>query len=190
MQAPTNPQLSDLERVAALPGEPRNVSAAGVTRTAQRIITLENDSPFDPSAGSRRRLVIVADNDRAARATLAAIRWFKTDAPRSIRDRWNVSAVMLSYASDATPAQQLEFPPAKGFFDHPEQPESRYLWRWVAYQAPDSCCRFEAETCSLAAVRPPVHWLRRWRVGRRWAPCRLSLDRRAKQRVPRFSSTR
>jgi unsaturated rhamnogalacturonyl hydrolase len=137
MQGPTNPQLSELERVAALAGEPRNVSAAGVTRTAQRIATLENDSPFDPSASSRRRLVVVADNDRAARATLAAIRWFKTDAPRSLRDKWNVSAVLLSSASDATPAQQLEFPPAKGFFDHPDQPESRYLWRWVTYQAPD-----------------------------------------------------
>ena len=28
-------------------------------------------------------------------------------------------------------------PPVDGFFDHPERPESRYVWRWVAYQAPD-----------------------------------------------------
>jgi rhamnogalacturonyl hydrolase YesR len=82
-------------------------------------------------------MVMVADNDRAARATLAAIRWFKTAAPRSVRDRWAISAVLLSHENDATPAQQLEFPPAKGFFDHPDQPESRYLWRWVTYQAPD-----------------------------------------------------
>ena len=79
----------------------------------------------------------MADNDRAAQATLAAIRWFKTAAPRSVRDRWAISAVLPSHATDATPAQRLEYPPAKGFFDHPEQPESRYLWRWVAYQAPD-----------------------------------------------------
>ena len=137
MQSSTSQQLSELERVAALAGEPRNLSAAGVTRTEQRIATIENDSPFDPSSNARRRLVVVADNDRAASATLAAIRWFKTDAPRGLRDSWNVSAVLLSSASDATPAQQLEFPPAKGFFDHPDQPESRYLWRWVAYQAPD-----------------------------------------------------
>ena len=130
-------QLSELERIAALAGEPRTVSAAGVTRTEQRIATIENDSPFDPSANARRRLVVVADNDRAASATLAAIRWFKTEAPRGLRDGWSISAVLLSSANDATPAQQLEFPPAKGFFDHPEQPESRYLWRWVAYQAPD-----------------------------------------------------
>ena len=130
------PELSDLEIVANLPGEPRAVSAAGVTRTEQRLLTLENASPFD-STNAHRRLVVVADNESAARATLAAIRWFKTTAPRNVRDRWSISAVLLTSAADATPAQRLEFPPAKGFFDHPEQPESRYLWRWVAYQAPD-----------------------------------------------------
>ena len=131
------PQLSDLEIVANLPGEPRAISAAGVTRTEQRLLTLENGSPFDTATSARRRIVVVADNERAALATLAALRWFKTAAPRNVRDRWAISAVLLSSAADATPAQRLEFPPAKGFFDHPEQPESRYLWRWVAYQAPD-----------------------------------------------------
>lgn len=129
------PQLSDLESVASLPGEPHTISAAGVTRSTQRIATIENPSPFAQT--TQRRLVIVADNDRAARAALGGIRWFKTAAPRSLRDQWALSAVFLGYQNDATPAQQLEFPPVKGFFDHPEQPESRYLWRWVTYQAPD-----------------------------------------------------
>jgi unsaturated rhamnogalacturonyl hydrolase len=137
MQRAATQQSGELESVAALPGEPRNVSAAGVTRTEQRLTTLENDSPFDTSAGTRRRLVVIADNDRAARATLAAIRWFKTAAPRALRDRWAISAALISNVTDATPAQRLEFPPANGFFDHPEQPESRYLWRWATYQAPD-----------------------------------------------------
>jgi unsaturated rhamnogalacturonyl hydrolase len=131
------PQSTELEMVVGLPGEPRHVSAAGVTRSAQRLATIENSSPFDTSTTTRRRIVVVSDNERAARATLAAIRWFKTDAPRSLRDQWAISAVFPSYASDATPAQQLEFPPDKGFFDHADRPESRYLWRWVTYQAPD-----------------------------------------------------
>jgi rhamnogalacturonyl hydrolase YesR len=130
-------QLNEIAGVAALSGEPDKVSAAGVTRTGQRITTIEDGSAFDTSSNARRRLVVVADNDSAARAALAAIRWFKTAAPRSLRDRWSISAVLLSYGTDATPVQQLEFPPAKGFFDHPEQPESRYLWRWAVYQAPD-----------------------------------------------------
>src|SRR5918999_5362596 len=59
------PQLADLETIAALPGEPRAISAAGVTRSMQRIATIENPSPLAQS--SQRRLVIVADNERAAR---------------------------------------------------------------------------------------------------------------------------
>jgi rhamnogalacturonyl hydrolase YesR len=124
-----------IEALARLPGEPQSVSAAGVTRTGARLLTLENGAPFDNAR--RRRLVIVADDDRAARATLEAIRWFKIRAPRAVRDRWDVSALLVSYGNDAAPAQRLEFPPANGFFDHPEQPESRYAWRWVTYQAPD-----------------------------------------------------
>src|SRR5262245_29144009 len=125
----------EIDIVAALPGEPRSVSAAGVTRTTSRLLTLENSSPF--SASKQSRLVIVADDERAARATLDAIRWFKTRAPQRLRDRWTVSALFVGYGNDAAPAQRLEFPPLKGFFDHPEQPESRYAWRWVTYQAPD-----------------------------------------------------
>ena len=118
-----------------LPGEPRTVSAAGVTRTTTRLQTLENPAPF--AASKQSRLVIVADDERAARAALEAIRWFKTRASQGLRDRWSVSALLLGYANDAAPAPRLEFPPVKGFFDHPEQPESRYAWRWVTYQAPD-----------------------------------------------------
>jgi rhamnogalacturonyl hydrolase YesR len=146
-------QLGELERVAGLAGEPRDISAAGVTRSAQRLTTLENRSSFGASA--RRRLVIVADNDRAALATLAAIRWFKTTAPRSLRDQWDISAVLLSYANDATPAQRLEFPPSSGFFDHPEQPESRYLWRWVAYQAPDLLLQIRGGDVLSRSTPPP-----------------------------------
>ena len=124
-----------VDSVAALAGEPRYVSAAGVTRSGGRLMTLENDSPF--LGTSQRRLVIVADDERAARATLDAIRWFKTRAPRGERDQWSLSALLLAYANDAVPAQKLQFPPQKGFFDHPDEPESRYAWRWVTYQAPD-----------------------------------------------------
>jgi rhamnogalacturonyl hydrolase YesR len=126
---------SEVERVAALPGEPHHVSAAGVTRTASRLSTLENPGAFE--SAPQLRLVIVADDERAGRAALDAVRWFKTSSPRALRDRWTVSALLLAYANDATPVQKLQFPPEKGFFDHPEQPESRYAWRWATYQAPD-----------------------------------------------------
>src|SRR5262245_9953595 len=128
-------QPGELESVATLAGEPRATSAAGVTRSGARLMTIENPGPFE--SGSAKRLVIVADDERAARAALSAIKWFKTSAPRALRDQWAISALLLTYANDAAPAQRLLFPPEKGFFDHPEQPESRYAWRWTAYQAPD-----------------------------------------------------
>jgi rhamnogalacturonyl hydrolase YesR len=149
------PQADDLQTVASLRGEPRHVSAAGVTRTATRLLTIENGAPFDPSTRPRRRLVIVADNERAARASLEAIRWFKTDAAQSVRNRWDLSAAFLSYANDATPAQQLQFPPGKGFFDHPEHPESRYLWRWVTYQAPDVVLQIRGGDVMSLSTPPP-----------------------------------
>ena len=128
-------QPSEIDLVAGLAGEPARVSSAGVTRTNSRLLTIENGAPF--AASKQSRLVIVADDERSARATIDAIRWFKMRAPQRLRDRWAISALLYAYQNDATPVQRLEFPPVKGFFDHPEQPESRYAWRWVTYQAPD-----------------------------------------------------
>ncbi len=129
-------QRNEIDAVAALPGEPRSVSAAGVTRTTSRLLTLENPAPF--AASKQSRLVIVADDERAARAALEAIRWFKTRAPqetaRSVERSAHSSSALRTTRRRHSASSFL---PIKGFFDHPEQPESRYAWRWVTYQAPD-----------------------------------------------------
>ncbi len=119
--------------IAAIDGEPRIVSAAGVTRSEESLLTLENSSPFD--ASSQRRLVIVAGLDgdeRATAAALDAVRWFKTSAPRSLRQAWAISALPSAHSP-----RPFQFPPESGFFDDPDQPEPRYAWRWVTFQAPD-----------------------------------------------------
>src|SRR5256885_8676466 len=83
-----------LEFVAKLPGEPSVVSAAGINKAEEPVLTIEHRVPAD-AADSRRRLVIVgrADLDGSAEAVLAAVRWLKTDAPKAIRDTWLVSAM-------------------------------------------------------------------------------------------------
>ena len=128
-----------LDALATLGGEPDIVSAAGTTREDVPLLTLENGSPFDAS-GPERRLVMVGGLDGhpdGARIVLDAVRWFKTEAPDEERARWQVSALPMA-VPPADPARTPDtFPPADGFFDHPERPESRYVWRWVAYQAPD-----------------------------------------------------
>ncbi len=130
---------AELKAIASLPGEPRSVSAAGVTRRETPLLTLENPSAFGP-ASTKLRLVIVGGLDgdeRGARAVVAAVRWLKRGAPADVRGRWTVSALPMADPDGHARAKPFRFPPAKGFFDDPDQPESRYVWRWVMYQAPD-----------------------------------------------------
>ena len=71
-QTPASPDLlRRLEAIAALPGEPRLVSAGGVTRSERRLLTLESGSLFQ---GSRQhRILIVAGLDGDERGTEAAL---------------------------------------------------------------------------------------------------------------------
>ncbi len=128
-----------LDAVATSGGEPRIVSGAGMTRDDVPLLTLENGTPFDASR-PERRLVLVGglDGDAdSARLVLDAVRWFKTEAPEAERARWLVSALPLGLPGAGAAGPPATFPPVDGFFDHPERPETRYVWRWVAYQAPD-----------------------------------------------------
>jgi hypothetical protein len=112
---PAAPFEADLRAIAALPGEPRIVSAAGVTRDETPILTLENAAAFDP--GDRRlRLVLVGGPGRDPHAVIDAVRWFKTRAPRTTRQRWALSAL-----------------PRAGF----DAADKQSLARWVGFQAPD-----------------------------------------------------
>ena len=132
--------LATLNEVAAVPGDPGIVSAAGTTRDGQRIRTIEHGAPFDP-ARSERRLVLVGglDGDSvSASIVLDAVHWFKSEASDSTRSAWLVSALPLAApSSDASLLSPDTFPPADGFFDHPDRPDTRYVWRWVSYQATD-----------------------------------------------------
>ena len=132
--------LATLNEVAAVPGDPGIVSAAGTTRDGQRIRTIEHGAPFDP-ARSERRLVLVGglDGDSvSASIVLDAVHWFKSEASDRTRSAWLVSALPLAApSSDASLLSPDTFPPADGYFDHPDRPDTRYVWRWVSYQAPD-----------------------------------------------------
>jgi unsaturated rhamnogalacturonyl hydrolase len=110
-----SPIETEIRAVAALPGEPRIVSAAGVTRDETPILTIENPGALDPAA-SKRRLVLVGAGEGSAEAVVAAVRWFKTSAPRSLKQQWTVSAL-----------------PAASF----EPADTQSLPRWITFQAPD-----------------------------------------------------
>ena len=69
-----------LETLAAVPGEPRTVSAAGMTRDDIPLLTIENDAAFDFSR-PQRRLVLVGDPDGAR-----IVRLSEMDGDASLRD--------------------------------------------------------------------------------------------------------
>ena len=129
---------SELETLAARPGEPRVVTAAGVTRSEAPLMTIENTATFGNS--EQRRLVIVGGlngDERGGQAILGAIAWFKTNAPESFRKIWTLSAMPSADPHQHARARPYLFPPLNGFFDDADQPESRYAWRWANFQAPD-----------------------------------------------------
>jgi unsaturated rhamnogalacturonyl hydrolase len=111
-----SPLETEIRAVAALSGEPRIVSAAGVTRDEAPILTIENPGAFD-AASTKRRLVLVGGAaEGSAEAVVAAVSWFKTSAARSLRQQWTVSAL-----------------PAASF----EPADTQSLARWITFQAPD-----------------------------------------------------
>tara|TARA_B100001123_G_scaffold25852_1_gene27879 strand:- start:2962 stop:4647 length:1686 start_codon:yes stop_codon:yes gene_type:complete len=126
---------SDLNNLARLTGQPAIVSAGGLTKNQTQLLTIENLTPY--SASTRRRIVIVAGLDgkrESAQLAINAVRWFKLEANDELRRSWDISAMVL-----ANPTSHMadNFPPAEHFFNDPERPDTRYIWRWVAYQAPD-----------------------------------------------------
>jgi unsaturated rhamnogalacturonyl hydrolase len=126
------PFASEMTAVAALPGEPHMVSAAGLSADEAAILTLENPSAFDPAVVARR-LVLVGANDQAtADAVVAVVRWLKTLAPKAIRDRWMASALPL-------PRFRAE--------------DTQSLTRWLIFQAPDLVVQVGGDAVQLEGVR-------------------------------------
>src|SRR5215470_17554160 len=116
----------DLKAVAALPGEPSMVAAAGLTKDDAPILTLENGSAFD-TASARKRIVIFGTSDATASAVIAAVRWFKTDpAAAALRDQTQLSALPLAA------------------FD-PADTKGLAISRWMTFQAPDAVVEVDEE---------------------------------------------
>lgn len=142
--------LLDLDRrvreIAALPGEPSAFESMGVTRNDAIMRSIESREAPD---SLRRRVVLVGGldgNDRGTDAVLTAVRWWKTAAPPATKERWQLSAVpcgnpegwmQLKPTNDSGGKPAVNYPPKDDFFRSPQQAEGQYLWRWLAFQAPD-----------------------------------------------------
>jgi hypothetical protein len=153
---------SEIRAVAALPGEPRIVSAAGVRKDETPVLTLENPDAFDPGS-TKRRVVVYSSgaSDDATAAVVAMVRWFKSAAPQQFRDEWVLSAL-----------------PAATF----DAADTTSMTRWMTFQAPDVLVEVTDRTTPLVGPgdvqRPELGDRRGWRscgarldleIGEAWA---------------------
>jgi len=128
---------ADLRALAALPGQPRLVAAAGLTKADEPILTIEGRDVFAaPSSMAPRRLVIVGGLDADTRSpskVISLVRWMKTAAPVQTGKAGTVSAV---------PSAAVE-PGDRAALD-----------RWITFQAPDVLVevREDGRTLNLAAI--------------------------------------
>ena len=127
---------------AALASEARSIPDVwevgywGVTRGTQGIPALLHRDAYIPESSRMRVLLLsgFSGSDGDVSLAMRATELYRTSGA-SVRD-----GVALSAAPCVNPEgngdQSIGFPPADGFFFDPEQPESRYLWRWACFQAP------------------------------------------------------
>lgn len=125
-------------------------STVGITRketVIEALLPAEGAALDDP----RLRVLIVGSLDgspEAKAAVLAAIRWFYTsDDAAELRTKLTLAAIPCvnpdGLAAKCGPANgsggnpETGYPPQKGFYDSPTDPEAAYLWRWIGMYGPD-----------------------------------------------------
>ena len=123
-----------------------DISYCGITKNGYQIPVLLHKSAYDFSGDCARILIIGGGNgtDDDVQLTL--------DVIETVTNHFNDSnALSISYipcldydayiSSPQTPQTEGKlahgFPPDGNYFFDPEVPESRYIWRWISYQAPD-----------------------------------------------------
>ena len=123
-----------------------DISYCGITKNGSQIPSLLHKHAYDFSGDCTRILIVggVNGTDGAVQLTL--------DVIEAITNHSNgFNALSISYIpclnydayignlqdSEAQTKLTHGFPPDGNYFFDPEIPESRYIWRWVSYQAPD-----------------------------------------------------
>ena len=131
------------------------LSACGVTRSERPIPALLDREAY-ACATSRTRVLLVGGlsgrQDDVGQA-LNTLKLF-ADAGESLSGKVALSAVpcgnldglMMGKGPDngAGGNPSIGYPPEDGFFYDPQNPEVRYLWRWICFQAPDLILELQA----------------------------------------------
>ena len=143
----TSSFAEQIKAVVAESGVPWTLDGAGVTRRDTRIGSLvHRDTYLDDS--DRHRVLLVAGLSGTSDdvdAAVSALRGYASS--RVLRNRVALSAIPCANpdglelgvgpgnGSGGDPS--TGYPPEGGFFNHETDPESRYLWRYIGFMAPD-----------------------------------------------------
>ena len=108
----------------------------GVTKGGQNIpALLHRDAYLAVSPRTRVLLVSGGSGNEADVALALGVLESYRSGGSSLSDRIALSAAP-SVNPEGNGDQALGYPPQDGYFFDAEQPESRYLWRWLCFQAP------------------------------------------------------
>ena len=121
-------------------------SSCGVTRAERQIAALVDRDAYEPST-DRVRVLLVGGLSGMPDDVTVALETLQFFAGGRHREGVALSAVPCANpgglalrtgpANGAGGTVTGGYPPVGGYYDHPTSPESRYLWRWTCYQAPD-----------------------------------------------------
>lgn len=135
--------LNEVGAIRAQTRVPWADDGAGVTRADTRIAALVHPDAYADSADRHRILLVgcLSGSSEDAAASLAVLDAYARS--RRLRNRIALSAIPCGnpdgLASDGADGGKADagYPPEGGFFNHATDPESRYLWRYVGFMAPD-----------------------------------------------------
>ena len=121
-------------------------SAFGVTRAERQIAALVDRDAYEPST-DRVRVLLVGGLSGMPDDVAVALEALQFFAGGRYMEGVALSAVpcanpgglalRMGPANGAGGTVTGGYPPVGGYYDHPTSPESRYLWRWTCYQAPN-----------------------------------------------------
>lgn len=139
--------ISPLEQLARANVGMWRLDACGVTPATRAIPALIHADAYDPAA-KRMRVVVIGGLLGGAGDVDLAFRVLESFAGGA--ERWDGIALTAipcanpdglalgrgpENAAHGNPS--AGYPPDNAFFNHPREPETRYLWRWICQQGPD-----------------------------------------------------
>ena len=125
-----------------------SVTACGVTRSERPIPVLIDRDAYSPTTDRIKVLLVggLSGRPEDIKDSLRALQLFK-ESGEYLSSKIGLTAIPCGnptgFAMDNGPhngsggVPSSGYPPVGGFFYDRENPESRYIWRWICYQAPD-----------------------------------------------------